>query len=494
MDVTYSKLDAPKIRLLAVIASYGTKNIEFLRRIIRKYQLMAMDVDVVVVSEGPKDLGAGVKVVVGLPTRNPMSLPFAHKAIFAENADRYDLFVYSEDDIDVSERHIRAFMRVTAELESEEVAGFIRYEIDEQGVRHLPDVHGWYSWNPHSVRRRGRYTIAKFTNDHAGFYVLTQAHLRKALSSGGFLQTPYKERYGMLETAATDPYTRCGFRKVICVSAIEEFLVHHLPNRYVSELGIPLPVFEEQIQTLMAIGDGAHPAITLFELEPKILPGNFWSTNYYEKPCAELLRMVPNEAETILSVGCGWGATEVELQRRGATVTALPLNSVVGAGAARMGINLIYGTFEQSLSILQGRKFDCVLMKHLLHLLPSPWRVVDACSEFLEEGGQFVVTEVNCNYLPVLIRRVLGLGDYRNLRNFGHSGINPIGSHTMRRRLSRIGFHVAGVRWFNQRPVANLATMHRWLPQFLQDSWIIKARMISPRSVLRPRRTADTSA
>ena len=118
------KKDGRAPRLLVVIASFGDKNLEFLRRITRQYRRMTMHVDVVVVSEAPKPLDPDIKVVVGLPSRNPWSLPFAHKNIFAENLDNYDLFAYSEDDMEVTEENIQAFLQVTPQLEHGEIAGF----------------------------------------------------------------------------------------------------------------------------------------------------------------------------------------------------------------------------------------------------------------------------------------------------------------------------------------------------------------------------------
>ena len=332
-------------RLLVVIASFGEKNLEFLRSITRQYRRMTMKVDVVVVSEAPKSLDADIKVVVGLPSRNPWSLPFAHKKIFADNLDSYDLFAYSEDDMEVTEEHIRAFLRVSPALSSDEIAGFLRYEVGRSGNLSLPDVHGTCHWKPETVRRRGPYTVAEFSNEHAAFYLLTQAQLRRAINSGGFLRAPYESCYDMLCAAATDAYTSCGFRKVICISTFEEFLIHHLSDRYAGQMGSPIADVHDQIQTLMNIADGLHPASSLVQFESKVL-NRRWAKSFYEKPCHELLALVPTEAKRILSVGCGSGDMEVALKNRGAEVTALPLDSVIGMAAEKRGIEVVYGTFE----------------------------------------------------------------------------------------------------------------------------------------------------
>ena len=137
--------------------------------------------------------------------------------------------------------------------------------------------------------------------------------------------------------------------------------------------------------------------------------------------------MVPEETKTVLSVGCGWGAVEGALKERGCKVTALPLDSVIGAMAARRGIEVIYGTLDEGMGILRGRKFDCVLMTNLLHLLPNPWSVLEECTKFVREGGTLVIAGPNFNSIPVLMRRTLGSNDYAKLRSFAESGIHAFG-------------------------------------------------------------------
>lgn len=460
-----------RLRLLVAIASYGIKNIEFLKRIIANYRAMNMDVTILVLSEAPKDLGADISVLVGLPSKNPWSLPFGHKRVFADSVDRYDLFAYSEDDMEVTEENIHAFLRITPALENDEIAGFLRYEIDPSGSFSFPEVHGLYHWKAESVRRRGQHTVAEFSNEHAAFYVLTQAQLRRAIASGGFLRDPYESRYDMLCAAATDPYTSCGFRKVICISALKDFLIHHLPNRYVGQLGLPMDSFQEQIQTLIDIRDGVLPGASLCQTESRILHGR-WSKSYYEKPCDQLLGLVPSGATTMLSIGCGWGGTEIELKKQGVAVTALPLDSVIGMAASRLGVEIIYGDLEESFRQLDGRKFQVVLITSLLHLLPEPIRLLDSCLELIGCGGELLISGINFEFLPILIRRALGLGEYRKLSSFGASGINVLGARAVIRQIERAGLRVTAVRSSNLTRVTKVMGARRWLTR----DWIIRAR------------------
>lgn len=451
-----------------------------LKTLIRAYHSLAMAVDVVVVSNAPKDLGSDIEVVVGLPSQNPWSLPFAHKRIFAERMDSYDLFAYSEDDMGVTGKNIQAFVNVTRRLESGEIAGYLRYEDSPSGIRYLPDVHGPYHWKPESVRRRGPYTIAEFTNEHAGFYILTQTQLRRAIDSGGFLRAPCEGRYAMLETAATDPYTNCGFRKVVCISTLEDFLIHHLSNRYVGKLGVSLSAFEREIQTLIKICDGDHPASTLCEVESK-MPRAEWSKSYYERPSAELLELVPRDARTILSIGCGSGATEIEFERRGASVTALPLDSVVGALGVRLGFEVIYGSMDECFRRLEGRAFDCVLSTNLVHLQRDPRRLLEQASRFVAGRGTLVISGPNFHSVPTFLKHVVHNRNYARLQNFSTSGVQVCSTRELTAYLRRLGLQASAIRWYDHAP--NPTFVRKVAPHLGRISargWIIQARRSPP--------------
>ena len=352
------------LRLLVAIASYGDRNLAFLRNSIHQYYSMPIHTDVVVLSDGPKQLDSRVKVQVGLPSSNPWSLPFAHKKLFADSLDRYDLFAYSEDDMEVTFANILGFLHLTPELRSDEIAGFLRFETDHAGRMFLPDVHASFHWKASTVAQRGSHTIAEFSNEHAAFYLLTRSQLQTAIASGGFIREPHEGRYDLLCSAATDPYTSCGFRKVICISEIRDFLIHHMPNRYVNHIGISFELLEEQLQTLFAIRDGRHPVTELCNVEPKVLQ-NQWSKSFYEPTRTDLVDLVPESAQSVLSIGCGCGATEEALIRLGRSVTALPLDSVIGSVAERRGVEVIYASLDDGLQLLERRQFDVILVNHV---------------------------------------------------------------------------------------------------------------------------------
>ena len=420
------------LRILVVIANYGTKNDQYLRRLLEEYQSMSHDVHCVVLTNVPKELGGCVEVVVETPKGDPWSFPFPHKRILAERSSDYDLFIYTEDDTLITQKNIDAFSRATEVLPENEIAGFVRSEKGPSGEIYISTAHGHFHWDPCSVVVRGPYVFAFFTNEHSACYLLTQRQLNRAIQSGGFLVGPHQERYDLLVTAATDPYTQCGFRKMICISQIEDFILPHLPSKYVGKLGLRDAEFFTQIQALKAIQDKTRPCTVLLKSETKVWRAS-WSKSYYEPSDPEVLALVPEGTRTVLSYGCGWGAMESDLLTRGIRVTAIVLDSVIGACAEAKGIEVVYGDSETALASLAHKRFDCVLIPNVLHLVSDPARLLESLAKLLSDSGVVIATLPNLAQLPVIWTRVKQNPAFRDLGTFERSGLHLTSYRRIRR-------------------------------------------------------------
>ena len=420
------------MKVLVAIANYGQKNDSYLARVLSEYRGMPYGIDFVVLSNIDKALGEDVEVITELPSRNPHSLPFGHKQIFAGRRDAYDLYIYTEDDILITRRNIDAFLRVTHALPPQELAGFFRWEQYPDGTRYYPDAHDFYRWVPASVKVIGDHTFARFTNEHSGCYMLTRGQLAQAIASGGFLVPPHEHKYGLLETAATDPYTQCGFTKVLCLSHFEDFLVPHLPNKYVgSRLGVNASEFSKEMEELLRPRPGRRAAGALLEPETKIFHCR-WSKNHYEPCRLDLIGMFPRSTRNVLSIGCGWGETEAELGRNGIKVTAITIDSVIAACAESRGIRVVYGDLKNAIAQLRGERFDGILMSGILHLLDDPAEALHYVSALLVERGVLVATVPTFHRLPFLWSRIRHPARYRGWKSFQRSGIRPIGRRQMK--------------------------------------------------------------
>lgn len=427
------------MKTLVVIASYGTANDKHLSRMLSEFRAMRDRVDIVITSNIAKNLGADVEVVTGLPSKDPWSLGFAHKAIFAERLSNYDLFIYSEDDILVQERNLDAFLRVTEVLPNNEVAGFMRTETDSQGQLYFPDVRQHFHWDPGSVCSRGNYTFAFFTTEHAACYVLTRDQLSRAIESGGFLVAPHEGRHDLLVTAATDPYTQCGFRKMICISHLEDFLVPHLSNKY-APTGEVLSAreFDAQLRALERTRGNGTPKSTLFPAATKLYHER-WSKSYYEPCQEELLSLVPEGARNVLSIGCGWGETEKRLIEMGMRVKAIPMDCVIAANAESRGVEIVHGDIKAAREGLRGDRFDCLLFSNVLHLVRYPAEWLACFSGLLAPGGRVVASVPNLSWPRRLSRRIRLHGHMATPRSYDDSGMHVSTGRVLRRWFRQAG-------------------------------------------------------
>jgi hypothetical protein len=435
-----------RTKVLVAIANFGAKNDAYLRRLIAEYRSMTFEVDIVVFSDLEKTLSDAEVVVVDLKGQDPWALPFAHKKILANRLNDYDLFIYSEDDTLVTERNLRAFLEVSAELHDDEIAGFMRFERDRDGEFHFPDVHGYFHWDVQSVRSRGQYQFASFTNEHSACFVLTREQLRRAIESGGFLVEPHCEgTYLLPESAATDPYTQCGFTKLICVSRFEDFLVHHLPNKYMEVgLGVSGREVRRQLDTLVKIGSNGHNPQSLCETQTK-LKSAAYSKFYYEPVRPELVASIPVEARTLLSVGCEWGATEAELAEKGLSVVAIPLDPVIPGCAEAAGVEMVYGDLRAARQQLSGRSFDCIFFSNIIHLVPNPGAVLSLFQGLLSDKGRTILLVPKVVPFLVYWRRIRRDRSFWDFGGYESTGVHATSRTTIRRWLRKAGMETESI-------------------------------------------------
>ena len=429
------------MKILVAIASYGTQQDHYLKKLLASYRAMPFHVHVVVLSNLAKKLGPDVEVRVGLPTKDPWSLPYSHKRLFAERVKNYDLFIYSEDDMFVCESNLRAFLEASQVLNDDEIPGFLRTESDAKGNEYFCDAFDQWHWNPYSVVERNGKVFASFSNEHSACYVLTREHLKRCIASGGFLIPPHEDRHDLLCAAATDPYTRCGLKRLICVSELNNFLVPHLSNKYIGKCSLPSADFRRQVEALLQIHKGTRPAAQLFETET-LLPGILWSKSYYEPARPDELDLIACGAKTVLSVGCGWGVAEEQLQKRGIRVVALPIDSVISACAEARGIEVIHGDFQEARERLCKSRFDCVFLPNILHIIPEPARLLKSLMRHVAPGGKLVVTVPNLMKPRVLWGRLLQDKRYTDIGDYEKSHVHVTSYRQVRKWLQQAGYAI----------------------------------------------------
>jgi 2-polyprenyl-3-methyl-5-hydroxy-6-metoxy-1,4-benzoquinol methylase len=122
--------------------------------------------------------------------------------------------------------------------------------------------------------------------------------------------------------------------------------------------------------------------------------------HYYSHCRHDILAEVPRSCQSILSVGCGAGATEAHLVRAGARVVGIEQNAAAAAVAKERGLDVIQGDVVASANALQDERFDCLIYADILEHLADPVAVLQDHVPLLESGGTVIISVPNFrNYL-----------------------------------------------------------------------------------------------
>ena len=456
------------MRVLVVIANHGTKNLTFLDEVLAAYRNMSYDVRIVVLSDRPKDFGPDVEVRVGAPTEDPRSLPFAHQQILADGIDDYDLFVYSEDDTLVTESNLRAFVEATRRLPTDLVPGFLRYEERPSGQRSYMAFHTSFRWDPSSATTVNGVDVARYTNAHSAMYVLTRDQLRLAIDSGGYLVPPHHGINSLMVSAATDVYTQCGLTRVICTSAIQEFLLHHLPNVYLDRLGIDPLDFGLQMHALDDVREGRLATSALLDGSSDLPVRGRQRAVWSNRPFAALRAAVGTTTGPVLSIGATTGDLERELFASAHEVVAVPVDEVLGTLCRNRGLRTVAPDLEVALHELQDERFELILLVDFLKHVANPPALLGLVRQLLRPGGRIVVTAPNLRRE----RLAAAMGrpdrvDVPRVGAFGSLGVHHTDGNVLRSWMRTAGCNVVSERYGDSRAPQYRSraplTLQRWI-------------------------------
>lgn len=225
------------MKLLVVIANHGDSQLKELERVINEFKGFSskFNVDIVVHTSFPLNYD-NVKVVHQILEDNRL-LPWKCREEIYHSRNSYDLYLYTENDHLITEANIDSFLEVNEILPDHLIPGFLQYEYAPKLHKHryFPGFTSPWKWANKPVLRKNGYTFGHFTNIHHGGFLLTKKQLNEIIAKWGekFMEDQGFGIGGIKVQACTDVYgPHSGFKKVIPVSHLDQFLVHHLPNKY----------------------------------------------------------------------------------------------------------------------------------------------------------------------------------------------------------------------------------------------------------------------
>jgi hypothetical protein len=213
------------MKIKIAIANFGDQQLEYLSKVIREFRSFRHHtVDITVYSTVPVD--APHKII---DTSVGHGLPFTCREDMAAAINDYDLFLYDENDMLITEENIDAFLTCQATLPAHQICGFYRYELNN-GVKLLLDLNPYWGKLVVNIGEN----VFTVVNQHQGCWLLTQNQLKHCIESGNFLVPPHERPYGTLEMGASDPYLMCGLERVLPtdLALLEKLQIRHLPLKY----------------------------------------------------------------------------------------------------------------------------------------------------------------------------------------------------------------------------------------------------------------------
>ena len=148
-----------------------------------------------------------------------------------------------------------------------------------------------------------------------------------------------------------------------------------------------------------------------------------WNANLGDALDRLIFFLEPRPGGRVLDVGCGDGASLVELRELGWDVEGVDFDPLAAKAAASRGVTVRVGSLDEQR--YPGESFDAVTLSHVIEHVPDPVRLLAECGRVLARTGQVVVLTPNSGSLghARFGRNWRGLEPPRHLQVFNASSL-----------------------------------------------------------------------
>ncbi|KNY29647.1 class I SAM-dependent methyltransferase [Pseudobacteroides cellulosolvens] len=136
--------------------------------------------------------------------------------------------------------------------------------------------------------------------------------------------------------------------------------------------------------------------------------------SYYAHVRNDIICMIPGTGHKILEIGCGCGATLIELKKTGiaSEVVGIEINPHTIRHNEALLDKTIVGNIETMELEFPENYFDIIIMADVLEHLVNPWEVLKKVKRYLSKSGYIVTSVPNIREFSTM-KTIFLKGDFR---------------------------------------------------------------------------------
>src|SRR3954464_8624401 len=129
---------------------------------------------------------------------------------------------------------------------------------------------------------------------------------------------------------------------------------------------------------------------------------------YYSQPRADVAALVPDNAQRILDVGCGFGALGRGLiATKPRIMHGIERNAAAASRLEGLYQRYVVADAEAGLAELREERYHCIVFADVLEHLVDPWSVLRKATQLLIPGGVVVASIPNVRNIAVIFNLLL---------------------------------------------------------------------------------------